>query len=361
MLLGAAALALNAAAAFRAMALPRYPARYEQKCGLCHVNPTGGGLRGSYATRQLVPDELASTRRGFAAADSMLPPAWADRVQIGTDFRELFVGSDASAAPPHFFQMQGDLYFDFQLEPRVSLYYDRGISSSYELFGLGYVLPKLYVKAGRFTPSYGWRFDDHTMYVRRELGFEPPANTDVGLEIGASPGPADLQLGVVNGNRGGTLDNDTHLAVIGNATGRTRLGPVGVSGGVSGYHRGGESEDFDSGGLYGYLTWNRLTWLGEGDLFWDHLGGTTTAGLVTSHEVSWLLRQGVDLKLTYDFLDPDRDLTTGARTRWGGGAYAMPAPYVTVEGLLRRTTYERGPASSGPDEWETVLQLHLMY
>ena len=40
-------------------ALPRYTARYEQKCALCHVNPSGGGLRSSYASRQLVPEEIA--------------------------------------------------------------------------------------------------------------------------------------------------------------------------------------------------------------------------------------------------------------------------------------------------------------
>ena len=35
--------------------IPRYSARYGQDCNLCHVNPTGGGQRTTYATQYIVP------------------------------------------------------------------------------------------------------------------------------------------------------------------------------------------------------------------------------------------------------------------------------------------------------------------
>jgi hypothetical protein len=86
----AAALALAAAAvcvdAFDAGAVPRYSVRYEQNCMLCHVNPTGGGMRSAYATDQLVPKELAMSPKEpevLAVLDTYLNK----HVRIGADFR----------------------------------------------------------------------------------------------------------------------------------------------------------------------------------------------------------------------------------------------------------------------------------
>ncbi len=350
-----------AAAASPASALPRYSARYEQKCALCHVNPSGGGLRSSYASRQLVPEEIAwwgARPKAIEDAEKLIP----ETIQIGADFREFYVGADDGSAHLNFFEMQADLYLAFQLDPKATLYYDRGQSGNYEAFGIGYIRPTLYLKAGRFVPSYGWKFDDHTMYVRSELGFMPPVNSDVGLEAGFSHGPFDLQAAVVNGNRGSTLDNDTKVAGVANAVVRHRLGPVGMSIGVSGYHQPSEGRDFDTWGAYGYLRFHGVTWLGETDVVQEQLaGGPVNQKLVTSHEVTYLVRQGLEVKGTYDFFDPDRDLASGARSRWGGGVFVMPRSYVTLEALVRRIDFDNGVTFSGGDYTETLLQLHLLY
>ena len=348
-------------AASAAQALPRYTARYEQKCGLCHVNPSGGGLRTSYATQQLVPQEIAWLR-GKATSIEEIEPKLARLIQIGADFREFYVGADIEEGHLNFFQMQADLYFAFQLDPKVTLYYDRGQSGNYEVFGVDYLTPSTYVKAGRFVPAYGWKFDDHTMYVRSELGFQPPANSDVGLEVGFSKGSLDLLAGVVNGSRGSTLDSDTKAAGVLNAIVRHRTGPLGAALGVSAYHHPGRATDIDHWGLYGYLTWKRFTWLGEGDFIQtDPALGPTRIGAVTSHEATVLLRQGLELKATYDFYDPDRDRASGAKSRWGGGVFVMPQSYLALEGLVRRIDYDNGIDYAGRDFTETLLQLHLLY
>lgn len=357
----AALVAVNGVVAFQARALPRYSARYEQHCSLCHVNPTGGGLRTTYASQQLVPQEIAWSK-GKPGLLEGIDPKIGKNITIGTDFRELYVYSDQAVDHLNFFQMQSDLYFDFQLSPRVSLYYDRGMSNSYELFGLGYLDPVLYVKAGRFVPAYGWKFDDHTMFVRNDEGFAPPGNSDVGVEIGVTPGKFEAELGMVNGNRGSLLDNNPQTSTIGNAMVRYRVGPLGAATGLSGYHDPGLARTLDSGSLYGYLIWKNLTWLGQADLFRQKPpGSAATTGFVTSHEFSLLLHQGLELKATYDFYDPDRDHATGAKTRWGGGVFVMPEAYVGLEGLVRRTTFDNGIAYSGQDFYETVLQLHLLF
>ncbi|HXV14252.1 MAG TPA: hypothetical protein VEC56_08590 [Candidatus Krumholzibacteria bacterium] len=360
----AIALVLLAGAAGPAGAVPRYSARYEQKCALCHVNPSGGGMRTLYASQYLVPEEMAWSKPDSEILAS-IDPEIAKRIQIGTDFRTLYTYSNesADAAVSDFFQMQGDVYLNFQMDDVLSLYYDQGISSSYELFGLWQGLPLTgYVKVGRFVPAYGWRFDDHTMYTREALGFSPPTNSDVGVEFGLSPGRLDMQLSVVNGNRGGTFDDNQKLAAVLNAAYRGRVGPLGWAGGVAGYWEDGDAANFGSGGPYGYLTWNRLTWLGEVDWFLEDPQGTGhTTGLVASNELSYLVRQGLELKATYDFLDPDWNFETGAKRRAGGGVFVLAKPFVAVEALYRVTRYDDGVALSGEDDWETVLQLHLLY
>ncbi|HYQ96163.1 MAG TPA: hypothetical protein VER38_04055, partial [Candidatus Eisenbacteria bacterium] len=340
---------------------PRYTARYGQKCALCHVNPSGGGLRTPYASQKLVPEEIAWSRATPPALEE-IDPMIAKHIMIGTDFREFYIGANLLEARANFFEMQADLYFGFQLDPRVTLYYDRGQSNSYELFGLDYLLPTFYVKAGRFVPSYGWKFDDHTMFVRSELGFMPPGNSDVGLEAGWSKGPLDIQAALVNGNRGSTLDNDLKMAGLLNAIYRRRAGPVGAALGVSGYHHPGALRDYDAGGAYGYLTWRNLTWLGEADLFRDDPASSKAkVGMVASHEVTYLLRQGLELIGTYDFFDPDRDRGAGAKSRLGGGVFVMPRSYMSLEALLRHTDFHNGVDYSGRDFTETLFQLHLLY
>jgi hypothetical protein len=110
------------------------------------------------------------------------------------------------------------------------------------------------------------------------------------------------------------------------------------------------------------LTWKSLTWVGETDLIRrEPAGGPETEGVTTSHEVTYLLRRGLELRATYDFYDPDRDRGAGARSRWGGGVFVMPRAYVTLEALVRRTEFDNGVDYSGRDFTETVLQLHLLY
>jgi len=354
-----------AMSALQARALPRYSARYEQNCALCHVNPTGGGMRSAYASKELVPKEFAWSP-ATPAMLAEIDPAIGKHIAIGTDFRLIYLAADPGAglaAQQGFFQMQGDVYLSFQLDPRFTLYYDRGLSNTYEVFGMAHILPwSGYLKAGRFVPSYGWRFDDHTMFVRSELGFFPPTNSDVGLEVGFAPKHFDLQLGLVNGNRGSTQDSDRRLATALNALYRFHPGPLAAALGLSGYSHPGIAEDLNTGGIYGYLMGWNVTWLGQVDLARrEPVVGPAVTGLVTSHELSVAVHQGLEIKGTYDFFDPDRDLESGARSRWGGGVAVMPLSFLALEALVRSTHVEPGPALPGKDFYDGVFQIHFLY
>ena len=353
--------ALVAIPSFKVQALPRYGARYEQTCALCHVNPTGGGMRTRYAAEELAPRELALSPAKPEALEA-LDTRLSKHVTVGADFRELYVGSDDRDHRQDFFQMQGDVYLAFQLDSTSTLYFDRGLSNTYELFGLHYPEPWLYVKAGRFVPAYGWKFDDHTHSVREDLGFGPPGNSDVGLEVGVLRGPLDLQLGLSNGNPGAIQANDGSLSGTGSVLYRFRGGPLAVAAGASGIYRRGAFSKLDLMGLRGSLSLPNLTWLGEVDrMRRESPQAPVLVGLSTSHELSWALRQGLELLVTYDFYDEDVDLESGARRRYGGGLFLMPRPYFSIEALYRTTRVDRGPAVTTGDWDEAVAQLHVFF
>jgi hypothetical protein len=360
----AAAIAALAACAIPARGMPRYSARYEQKCALCHVNPSGGGLRTPYASQYLVPEEIAWSTPEKSLLEG-IDPQIAERILIGTDFRTIYTyaNEDVPGAVADFFQMQGDIYINFQMDDELSLYYDQGISSSYELFGMWQGLPLTgYVKLGRFIPSYGWKFDDHTMFVRSDLGFFPPTNSDVGVEFGVSPKRFDVQFAVVNGNRGSMSDDNRKFATVLNAVLRGHTGPFGWSAGAAGYWDDGDEANFGTGGTFGYLTWRRITWLAQVDWTLDDPQGVGhTTGFVTSSEATYQVRRGLELLATYDFFDPDFNQESGAKTRWGGGVFVMPRPFLTLQALVRSTTFEAGMDVAGADYWETVIQFHLLY
>lgn len=345
----------------QAKAVPRYSARYEQNCTLCHVNPTGGGMRSLYASQFLVPEELTMKTPSDEVIGGIQPEI-APNITVGADFRTMYFYSDAKAHTLNFFEMQGDLYVNFQMD-RLGLYFDKGITQSYELFGLAWVLPyDGYAKVGRFIPAYGVKFADHTMFTRQYAGFMPPAHTDVGVELGTYPGPVAVNLSLMNGASGRAYDNNDKLAVLLRGAWRFNVSDVGVMVGASGRHNPYDGRNEDAGAVFGSLFAGPFVWTGEFDLLRskpDNQEGTKA--IVTSHELTWLVHRGVDIIATYDYQDPDSDYKTGSRQRYGGGVYLFPSPFVAVEALVRAYDFTQGTSISEDDYIETVLQLHFLY
>lgn len=325
-------------------AYPRYAARYGQDCTLCHVNPSGGGLRNLYATQFITPTELAADWLNFEGIES-LDPQLSNSVLIGADLRTLFIaGDDSDAEPENFFHMQSDIYLQLSAGDRYFLYFDRGQSSSLESFATAYVLPyNGYLKLGRFSPAYGWKFVDHNHATREKLDFLPPNHTDVGMEFGLHPGNGALQFSLMNGSRGNVLDTDAALAYLGRGEYRFQLAGVGLAVGGSGSYQDFVGSKRIVYGPFGYLHWGRFTWVGELDLANSDLDdGPTTTQLLTSHELSYTMFRGVDFLAGYDFEDPDLDFLTGSRTRWIFGVDTLLSPFFGVRATWTVYSTERG-------------------
>ena len=350
-----------------AAALPRYSARYGQNCTLCHQNPTGGGLRTLYASQYLVPAELAmrpgpegAPTQAAAAASGGQPAALPSpqlnaAVTVGVDLRTLFYQGETGRGS--IVDMQGDLYVAVQADPRFSLYLDHGKTAAEEFFGMAYLLPANgYLKTGRFTPAYGWRFDAHQMAGRRYLlspeGSDVPAQlNDAGLEVGIFPGRIEASASVLSGAGQNGQSHAARLVV------RRSLGPWNLALGGSLLRRQELAGHRRAAGGFGYIACGPATWLWQV----DETRAQDRTGMLVSQEFGLRLRQGMDLRLTYSFQDPDIGLETGTRSRWGVGIDALPYPYCGA--LLMANLYDsrQGPLVDQDDYYQVELVLHFLY
>ncbi len=345
---------------------PRFAARTAAACQLCHVNPSGGGMRNDYGRNvyaaHVLPLALPDARTAPTLDLSWEPTAGVG-ISAGADVRFAFIAVDtdyvidpatneAFRLPTmlSFFLMQDDVYALAELGNELSLYLDYGVASgNLESFALWRPGPAdAYVKAGLFLPPYGLKLPNHRTYIREEgLGLEPNVR-DAGVELGAFPGPVGVSVAVVNG-LGGTegLNPDRKLAVTGRADasfGGTKLkGTLGVSGW---FEPGGEVVDGDDlrtydirSGFYGMASAGRLTFLTEWD--WrrvsDRATGTSTDAFVGYNELDVLIRQGIDLQLFFEYYDPDIALTPNVLMRPGLAVSVFPTPNVELSVLYRHT------------------------
>ena len=353
-------------------ATPRYAARYRQNCNLCHHNPTGGGMRSSYASQYLVPTEMVIKPLPPEKL-AKIQPQLSESVAIGTDIRTIHHWADVDRQSPelNFFQMQGDLYVLFQADERLSAYLDRGQSTTQELFGLAYVLPWTgFVKFGRFTPAYGWKFDDHRLFTRegksgdnvpRDLFFEPPGHTDVGIEVGLYPGNFALVASVLNGAFGSTSDFDQELGNTAQLSYRFDLGPLGFALGGSWLRNVESGGQRTAAGPFWAVQAGPFAWLGEVD--WSELEATDSrrTALLTSHEVSWRLIRGLDLRGVFNYADPDIDQGTGLRVKTGGGLDALVAPFLGIKAMVNYYRNDVGLHVNDLDYTQSEFMLHLFY
>jgi hypothetical protein len=350
-----------------AHATPRYAARFDERCALCHDDPSGGGKRSLYAAQYLVPTEMVAHPLDPEAL-ARVQPALGPNLSIGMDLRTIHHYADRPAELPgafalsNFLQMEGNLYLTVQPDPHVSACVTRGISGSYEIYGLIQGLPANgHVRVGRFVTPYGWRLADHTAFVRAFGGFMPPNHSDVGVEVGFFPGRWELQAAATNGARGSTYDVDRDLAFSARAARRLRLGGLSAALGGSFSGNGSPTVETSAAGPFGSLCWKRIVWLGEADWSRQRNGGTQVRSLNLSQELAVPLRRGWDLVATHDFHDADIRRQTGALNRYGVGLEFFPLPFVHLRAMAN--TYETQPENGGPrtDCFQSEVQAHFLY
>jgi hypothetical protein len=336
-------------------ALPKFATRQGAKCQSCHINPTGKGMRSTFGSTY-GREELTMTTYKETTDIEEYSPMLNDFFTVGMDYRTLFYYREQNSTSS-FFQMQGDLYLDLRLNKKFRIYFDKGLYSGFEVFGLAKVLPlEGYIKLGNFIPSYGLKMDDHNLLIRSGaffpinpaiasypggLGFGQGAE-DTGLELGFSPAFLTINVGVFNGKKGGLAGTggtkNKAIVVRADANVQTDLVNFNVGGSVYNQPNAGSPGKTQIFGGFGVISLNNnLTLQGEYDYLttYNSVLNKEVTGSILYGELNYLLTSGVDLKLGYEFYDPNLDRKDGSISRFTVGAEIFPLTGVEVRPLYR--------------------------
>ncbi len=343
---------------------PYLAIRTGQKCSACHVNHTGGGMRNDFGA-VYAGATLPMSAKGFQFQNRALN----DFIKMGADFRMtgsvLLSGpTSRDAAPQTSLNInRANLYVEAKLiSDKLTLYFDQtlapGGATSREFFALVDV-PEIggYAKVGTFFLPSGLRLLDDEEFIRRQTGFTMLA-PDQGVEVGIEPGPFSIQASVTNGNRG-AAENNSGKQFTGTAAWISRR----VRFGASASRNTQDTLHTDIIGGFGGVQVGQLSLLGEVDYVQGaSVEGTDVDELVVYGEGDFLIRQGVNAKVTYGFHDRNVDRPEDKRTRARFGLEVFPFPYFQISGFyLVRDDIPENRQLALPQRDEVFIELHLMF
>lgn len=316
-LLSLAAALLGATAA---QAEPYLAVANGYKCGQCHVNPTGGGERTVFG--EIFSQTVLPARHLDTGSDP-----WTGQlnryVAIGGDLRYDFTVQQVpnTLTTNQFDLQQARVYLSASVIPdRLLVYVDEQVAPggalNREAWGMFWWDDHTwYVKAGQMYLPFGLRLQDQTAFVQQITNINM-TTPDQGLEVGWEKGPWDAQLAVSNGTAGGgtTSNGKQESAQLQYVLSRWRFGAAANFNGSS------AAGSRDAYGLFGGLKTGPIAWLAQVDTVDDHSlppgpggGARKLAGLI---EGDYAPARGHNIKVTYEYLDPDRDVSNDQQTRW---------------------------------------------
>jgi len=321
--------------AFQVHAEPYLAVQTGFKCGQCHVNPTGGGER---------------TVFGNVFAQTQLP---AHRIDTGADVwtgevnRFLSIGGDVRGQARYTKVPGGASTDDFDLEQarvyasanvipqRLFIYVDEQVAPNSALNREAYGVywsanHDWYVKAGQMYLPFGFRLQDQSALVQQITGINM-TNPDRGVEFGWERGHWDAQLAVSNGTAG-SEEVDHGKQYSGQLSYVESFWRVGLAANINNTASGNKS----AGGLFAGLRTGPVGWLGQVDVIDDKsLPLGSGRELATLLEANWRIAQGHNLKLTHEYLDPNRSVSNDSQTRYSLLYEMTPIQYVQIRAGFR--------------------------
>ena len=328
------------------------------KCGVCHINPTGGGERTAYGeifAQTVMPHEHVDTGDGSL---------WTGEINkflsVGGDLR--FQGSYTkvpdSPTLTAFDLEQARVYLDASVIPeRFALYIDEQVAPggalNREAYGMYWSAShEWYIKAGQMYLPFGLRLQDTSAFVQTtsEINMTTP---DKGVELGWEHGPWDAQVSVSNGTAGGpATPNGKQYG--GQLVFVQPIWRLGVAANDNMASEGGSRTAYS---IFGGLRTGPISWLGEVVYVDDKSEGSPgTEEVSTLVEANWLIVKGNNLKLTAEYLDPNRMIGNNGQTRYSIVYELTPIQFLQLRAGFR--DYNGIPQSPAQNERFAFIELH---
>ncbi len=326
------------------------------KCANCHVNPSGGGKRNAFGTLY-ARNELSA--RAVELSEGRMP--WTGDIvsrwlAVGGDFR----GGYSSVDVPGFAKQtdtdvsRATVYAEIRAVPNLlSLYVDQKIapddSDNREAYlKLTPQQGKFVIKAGQMFVPFGLRLEDDNAFVRQASGvsFLTP---DDGVEVGLELAKWSAQLAVIDGPSGAD-DQVSATAVY--VQPQWRFGAsVNTSEDAFG--------DREMQSVFGGLKTGPISWLAELSVINDTSPSGERHFYATLLEGNWRLRKGHNLKVGYEYLEPDRDRDEDEQERYSFVWEYNPIQFVQSRVGVRR--YNGIPNIAVSNRDELFAELHVYF
>jgi hypothetical protein len=343
-------------AAHSARAEPYLAVQFGLKCNVCHVNPTGGGLRTTFAdvlAQTVIPNEHLAT-----ALDN-----WTGQlgpyIRAGGDFRFDAQVTKAPNTPSNqeFSLEQTRVYLEANVIPdRLLAYVDEQVAPGGALNREAYVVywsasHDWYLKGGQMYLPFGLRLQDQTALIYTASGINM-TTPDQGVEFGWEKGAWDAQLAVSNGTAGGTVTSDGKQYSLNVAYVQSvwRLG----FGANNNDQSGGAKSAF---AIFGGLRTGPISWLAQAEITDDKsIANGQGKQLASLLEANWLIIRGNNLKITEEFLNPNRAVPNGEQTRWSVIYEVTPVQFLQLRTGFR--WYDGIPQDNSEHQRLYFVELH---
>jgi len=353
-----------------ALAEPYLAVRTGYKCMVCHVNPTGGGKRtdfGAIYGQTDLPASRLDPATGNAVPEGAAAPApftgrINDYIGLGADLRANASGTFTPNTPSTFAfdPVRAQAYLEIRpIVDRLTIYLDErvspGAATNRETFAmLSTKNREWYVKMGRMFVPFGLRIEDDTAFIRTVTG-TTFNSFDEGVEGGMEIGPWSAVVSMTNGAGGGAETNRGKLfsSLFSYVASAWR---VGLS--ASANYNGDADRRMQS--AFAGLRTGIISWLASAVQVTDD--GTPT-GRVTQRaslvEGNVEVTKGHNLKLTYEYLDPNRDVKEDQRERYSAVYEYSPFQFTQFRLAVRKN---KGiPQNNAQNSTETFLQWHAFF
>ncbi|MEK7774648.1 MAG: hypothetical protein AAB305_02040 [Candidatus Zixiibacteriota bacterium] len=326
------------------ISFPNLSVEHSVACRECHISGAGGGARTEFGNYAVALNELTLEKTKKWAVEKYRKPRIAPSLLVGFDSRHLVL-EDGTV-----FRMQSDLFVTF--EPFEGLQYHTRLTENGARENYGQLLfcdNRFYVRAGRFAPAFGLKQADHQGFNRARTG----NGTNIFLD-GASIGGElyGVNVALESFNQFGQELTGIHAFRVGS------IGSFGYLAGLS--SRFSERMNGNYGlyppakSLFGGVSWNRFTLLGEGNLIGKYDDAVATYYAVHARIIWGLYAVG-----EYNFYDSDRRFKNGIEEWVRTSIDFYPVPFVQIRPSYTR--YLRDFTGTKDERDVVFLQFHVGY
>ena len=323
-----------------ALTFPRLSVEHNAPCRSCHISPGGGGMRTEFANYAVGLNELSLPATKKIVAQSYKSPRISDGVTLGFDSRHLIFDDGT------IFRMQTDIFANIELFSNFNYnirFSESGIFENYAL--LYFNKQKHYIRFGRFTPTFGLKQSDHKSFNREKIGHGSLTYLD---GVG---GGVDLKSFLVNME---LLNYGEQTLFISHISRNFSIDAFNLLAGAS-LQLPNEKENHyrftDAKALFGGLSYNRFTLLGELDIV-----GKSNDTLISYVNFTSRLEYGLYFITEYNFFDGNRDIADGVEEYYRFSVELYPIPYFQL-----RPSYTYYTEGSLKDKSDFFLQVHVGY